>query len=157
MKKPRLRQGESSVIHFCRTSTAILLATLIALPTTAFAASNADTALPTPLTYHGLPIANVPPIAGDHSAPIRTETPSNAFGQWGYGHHGRHHNDAAVTAMVLGAAGVIAGSAVLVYANRPDCSANPNLGGCGYGTRVVGGAVLSAGLVGLLVGALTWR
>jgi hypothetical protein len=29
--------------------------------------------------------------------------------------------------------------------------------GCNYGTKVVGGAVLSAGIVGLLVGALTWR
>ena len=141
------------MIHICRTSTAVMLAALIALPTTAFAASNADT----PLTYRGLPITNAPLIADDQSASMRTEAPSNAFGQWGYGRHGRHHNDAAVTAMVLGAAGVIAGSAVLVYANRPECSANPNLGGCGYGTRVVGGAVLSAGLVGLLVGALTWR
>ena len=58
---------------------------------------------------------------------------------------------------VIVAALVLAGAAVLVYANRPDCSTNPNLGGCGYGTKVVGGAVLTAGLVGILTGALLWR
>jgi hypothetical protein len=81
---------------------------------------------------------------------------SSSAGQWGYGRR-RRHNDAAVTAMLLGAAGAIAGTAVLVYANRPECSMNANLGGCGYGTKVVGTAVLSAGLVGLLVGAVAWR
>jgi hypothetical protein len=59
--------------------------------------------------------------------------------------------------MFVGAAAAIAGTAVLVYANRPECSTFPTASGCGYGTKVVGGAVLSAGVVGLLVGALTWR
>jgi hypothetical protein len=59
--------------------------------------------------------------------------------------------------MFVGAAAAIAGTAVLVYANRPECSTLPTASGCGYGTKVVGGAVLSAGVVGLLVGALTWR
>jgi hypothetical protein len=45
----------------------------------------------------------------------------------------------------------------LVYANRPDCNTNQFAGGCGYGTKVIGGAVLSGGIVGLFVGALTWR
>ena len=58
---------------------------------------------------------------------------------------------------MLGAVGAIAGTATLVYANRPDCNMNPNLGGCGYGTKVVGASVLSGGLVGLLVGAVMWR
>ena len=52
---------------------------------------------------------------------------------------------------------MIAGTAVLVYANRPECRVNDRGNGCGYGTKVAGSAVLSAGLVGLLVGALTWR
>jgi hypothetical protein len=69
----------------------------------------------------------------------------------GRGHHG------AVVAIALGAVASIAGGAILVYANRPNCSANPTPGGCGYGTKVVGGAVLSAGIVGIVVGALTWR
>jgi hypothetical protein len=58
---------------------------------------------------------------------------------------------------VLGAIATIAGAAVLVYANRPACSANPNAGGCGYGMKVVGGAVLSVGIVSLVIGAVTWR
>jgi hypothetical protein len=60
--------------------------------------------------------------------------------------------------MVLGAAASITGGAILVYANRPECgTTNRMASGCGYGTKVVGGAVLSAGIVGLLIGALTWR
>jgi hypothetical protein len=59
--------------------------------------------------------------------------------------------------MALGAAASIAGAAVLVYANRPECRTNQTASGCGYGTKVVGGAVLSAGIVGIFVGALTWR
>jgi hypothetical protein len=49
------------------------------------------------------------------------------------------------------------GTAVLVYANRLECSTNPIANGCGYGTKVIGGAVLSGGIVGLVVGAATWR
>ena len=74
----------------------------------------------------------------------------------GYG-RGRGRRNGAVAAIVLGAAGSIAGGAILVYANRPECRTNQVATGCGYGTKVVGGAVLSAGIVGLLVGALTWR
>jgi hypothetical protein len=80
-----------------------------------------------------------------------------AFAQRG-GYYGRgrgHHGG--VAAIALGAVVSIAGGAILVYASRPGCSANPTPGGCGYGTRVVGGAVLSAGIVGLVVGALTRR
>jgi len=76
-------------------------------------------------------------------------------GYRGGGSGGR--NDAARTAIVLGAVATIAGTAVLVYANRPECSTHPSAGGCGYGTKVVGSAVLTGGVVGLLVGALTWR
>jgi hypothetical protein len=75
----------------------------------------------------------------------------------GYRGRGSGRHDAARAEILLGAVGVIAGTAVLVYANRPECGPNPGANGCGYGTKVAGSAVLSAGIVGLLVGALTWR
>jgi hypothetical protein len=83
---------------------------------------------------------------------------STSFAQRrGYGGRGRGRRDGAATAIVLGAVATIAGGAILVYANRPECSTNQTTNGCGYGPKVVGGAVLSAGIVGLLVGAFTWR
>lgn len=64
----------------------------------------------------------------------------------------------AIAAIALGAVASIAGGAILVYANRPECrTTNHMANGCSYGTKVVGGAVLSAGIVGLLVGASIWR
>ena len=75
----------------------------------------------------------------------------------GYRGRGSGRNDAARAAVLLGAVGVIAGTAVLVYSNRPECSVSARANACGYGTKVAASAVLSAGIVGLLVGALTWR
>jgi hypothetical protein len=69
----------------------------------------------------------------------------------------RRRHDGSIAAIMIGAAAAIAGAAVLVYANRPECTTNMVAGGCGYGTKVVGTAVLSGGIVGLFVGALTWR
>jgi hypothetical protein len=69
----------------------------------------------------------------------------------------RRRHDGSIAAIMIGAAAAITGAAVLVYANRPECTTNTVAGGCGYGTKVVGTAVLSAGIVGLFVGALTWR
>lgn len=66
-------------------------------------------------------------------------------------------NGGAQAAIVLGAVASITGAAVLVYANRPECRTNQVAYGCGYGTKVVGGAVLSAGIFGFVAGALTWR
>ena len=88
-----------------------------------------------------------------------TPIESSAYAQRrGYrGRGGGGGRSAAITAMALGAAASIAGAAVLVYANRPECRTNQTASGCGYGTKVVGGAVLSAGIVGIFVGALTWR
>ena len=116
------------------------------------------------LTFEGKPLlafapltAAQPPAAPEPmlGAPVESRA---AFGQWGRGYRrGRGRNAGAATAIFLGAAGTIAGTALLVYAGRPECGGNPELGGCGYGTKVLGGAVLSAGLVGVMVGALTWR
>jgi len=72
---------------------------------------------------------------------------------WGRG----DRNEGARTALVLGTIATITGAALLVYANRPECSENGAASGCSYGTKVVGGAVASAGLVGIVAGALTWR
>jgi hypothetical protein len=66
-------------------------------------------------------------------------------------------NRAAQVELVLGAVASIAGTAVLVYAHRPECSTNPTADGCGYGTKVVGGAILSAGIFSLVAAAVTWR
>jgi hypothetical protein len=66
-------------------------------------------------------------------------------------------NRAAQVELVLGAVASIAGTAVLVYAHRPECSTNPTADGCGYGTKVVGGAILTAGIFSLVAAAVTWR
>jgi len=84
-------------------------------------------------------------------------TGASSFEQRRYGGRGRSGRDGAVAAIILGAAATIAGTAILVYANRPDCNTNQMASGCGYGTKVAGGAVLSAGIVGLVVGAVLWR
>jgi hypothetical protein len=73
----------------------------------------------------------------------------------GRGSRGRRHG--ALAAIVVGAAASITGAAVLAYANRPDCGTNQSAGGCGYGTKVVGAAVLTGGIVALVAGALAWR
>jgi hypothetical protein len=91
------------------------------------------------------------------TTPVFAPAEFGAMTQRGYYGGGRGRNGAARAEIVLGAIATIAGTAVLVYANRPDCSTSPTASGCGYGTKVVGTAVLSAGLVGLIVGALTWR
>jgi hypothetical protein len=66
-------------------------------------------------------------------------------------------NGPARTAIILGGVASIAGAAILVYANRPECRTNQLASGCGYGSKVVGGAVLSGGLVSITLGAVTWR
>jgi hypothetical protein len=74
------------------------------------------------------------------------------------GRRGRWGNGAAEAALVIGTLASITGGALLVYANRPECSSTDrHAAGCGYGTRVVGGAVLAGGVISLAVGALTWR
>jgi hypothetical protein len=83
---------------------------------------------------------------------------SSAFaGQIYQGRPYRISRDGSLAAIMVGSVVAIAGAAILVYANRPECDMHQFAGGCGYGTKVVGGAVLSGGLVSLVVGALTWR
>jgi uncharacterized membrane protein YjjB (DUF3815 family) len=65
--------------------------------------------------------------------------------------------DGSIAALMIGSVVAITGAAILVYANRPECDTRQFAGGCGYGTKVVGGAVLSGGIVSLVAGALTWR
>jgi hypothetical protein len=73
------------------------------------------------------------------------------------GRRGGGDNRAAQTAIILGGVAAITGAAVLVYANRPECGANQYAYGCSYGTKVVGGSVLTAGLFGIVAGAVTWK
>jgi hypothetical protein len=148
-----------------RSLIAIVLAVLVAAPCSA-APKDGDrvsdsSSAKAPLTYNGQPItlwrspATMPTDSDRELLTVSTNDARDA-GQYGYGSR-HHHNQAALTAIMLGAVGAIAGTATLVYANRPDCNVNPNLGGCGYGTKVVGASVLSGGLVGLMVGAVMWR
>ena len=102
------------------------------------------------------------PLFADNALIARSLPPapdeSGVFAQRGYrgrGYSGR--NNGAAAAMFIGAAAAIAGTALLVYANRPECSTTPTAGGCGYGAKVLGGAVLTGGVVGVTIGALTWR
>ena len=89
--------------------------------------------------------------------PMFASSEAESLGQRG-GYRGRGtRNGAATAAIVLGSAAAIGGGAVLVYANRPECSVNLAAGGCGYGAKVTGTALLSAGIVAVLVGALSWR
>ena len=146
---------------------AIVLAVLVAAPCSAAPkesdrlpdSSSAPTA---PLTYNGQPIASWSSPAAltadsNRERPADSANDARETAQYGYGSRHGHRNQAAVTAIMLGAVGAIAGTGVLLYANRPECNVNPNLGGCGYGTKVVGGSVLTGGLVGLMVGAVMWR
>jgi hypothetical protein len=96
-------------------------------------------------------------VVSTHPTFAVTPTPSSAFaGQIYQGRPYRMNHDGSIAALMIGAVAAIAGTALLVYANRPECSTNQLAGGCGYGTKVVGGAVVSAGVVGVVIGAITW-
>ncbi len=149
---------------------AIVLAALVsapcsAAPTNSDAVPDSSSAARAPLTYNGQPItswSSAATVTTDWDPTLLAVSANDArdtvqYGQYGYGSTRRHRNQAALTAIMLGAVGAIAGTAVLVYANRPDCNVNSNLGGCGYGTKVVGASVLAGGVVGLMVGAVMWR
>jgi hypothetical protein len=153
--------------HMSRSLIAIVLAALVAAPCSAAPKDSegvpgSSSAAKAPLTYNGQPITSWTSSATattDSDRELLAVAASDARDtvQYGYGSRRGHRNQAALTAIMLGAVGAIAGTAVLVYANRPECNVNPNLGGCGYGTKVVGASVLSGGVVGLMVGAVMWR
>ena len=73
------------------------------------------------------------------------------------GFRGRGRNEGARTAIVVGTLAAITGAALLVYANRPECRSNGSANACSYGTKVIGGAVLTAGAVGIVAGTVGWR
>jgi hypothetical protein len=88
---------------------------------------------------------------------IVTPAPGNVFADRGWSREHGHRNSGARTAIIVGSIAAIAGGALLVYANRPECSANHVASGCSYGTKVAGGAVLAGGVLGITIGAVTWR
>ena len=94
------------------------------------------------------PIASLVPV---------TSTATNVVADRGWGRDHWNRNEGARTAIIVGSIAAIAGGALLVYANRPECGVNHLAGGCSYGTKVAGGAVLAGGVLGITVGALTWR
>ena len=150
-----------------RSLIAIVLAAVVAAPCSA-ATNDSDrdasssSAANAPLTYNGQPItswSSPATVTSNSDRELLAVSANDARDtvQYGYGSRRGRRNQAALTAIMLGAVGAIAGTAVLVYANRPECNVNPNLGGCGYGTKVVGASLLSGGVVGLMVGAVMWR
>jgi len=148
----RAAEDESSLTEISETSASQPVAD--GTPQTQFAA------LPTSLAPTGhldltLPASS---FVSTHPTFVLTPTASSAFaGQIYQGRPYKLNHDGSIAALMIGAVAAIAGTAVLVYANRPECSTNQLAGGCGYGTKVVGGAVLSAGGVGVVIGAFTWR
>jgi hypothetical protein len=106
-----------------------------------------------------------PRSASDLNAIHRTFTlapaVSNAFaaGQVyrGRPYRARRDRGGSIAALAIGAVATITGAAILIYGNRPECSRRVFASGCGFGTKVVGGAVLSGGAVSLTIGAITWR
>jgi hypothetical protein len=61
--------------------------------------------------------------------------------------------------LMLRAVAAIAGNGCPQYAQPARDAHDEPVGGAAasYGTKVAGGAVLSGGVVGLFIGALTWR
>jgi hypothetical protein len=82
---------------------------------------------------------------------------SSLYEQRGRGRGRGSRNGSAQAEIILGAVAAIAGTALLVYANRPECSSDQTASGCSYGTKVIGGAVLAGGIASLVTGAVTWR
>jgi hypothetical protein len=134
-------------------------------PTSPEIALAAQSSAQTP--YVSAPSSSIPPsrlmlsdvAIASAVARIDSQEPLS-FAQWGRsrGRGGRWgDNRASQAAIILGGIASITGAALLIYANRPDCSVDRSAQGCGYGTKVVGGAVLTGGLVGLVAGAVTWR
>jgi len=160
--------------RFRRSTTVALIICLISVPGSAlFAADNpsvsihvsaqtaaSDIAAPAnPLGRPHLIVTDRAVSASLFSSPGGDVLPLSdreIYAQRGYRSRGGGSRDAALAFLAAGALVSITGAAVLVYANRPECK-NVSANGCGYGTRVVGGAILSAGMVGMVAGAVAWR
>ena len=102
------------------------------------------------------PIETPPRLVIDVSRFALADEPS-MFAQRGRVFRGRGRNEGARAALVVGTLAAIGGAALLVYANRPECRGNASANACGYGTKVVGGALLTGGAVGIVAGAVSWR
>jgi hypothetical protein len=144
--------------HRLSTTTALIVC-LMGTPWsgTLFASQEERPSNAAPLSAASVNTASEQPARLVFSDRIFDSVEPEGVGQRGYRGRGNGRNGGAAAAIVIGAAASIAGGAVLVYANRPECSANHVATGCGYGSKVTGTAVLSAGLVSLIVGALSWR
>jgi hypothetical protein len=144
-------------------TTAIVLVCLLAAPRpdiTVFAsdeeaASGATRSAPPTVMA---PVETLPRLVID-PAHFTLADESSTFAQrrGGFRGRGRGRSEGARTAVVVGALAAVAGAALLVYANRPECRGNASANACGYGTRVIGGAVLTAGAVGIVAGTISWR
>ena len=51
---------------------------------------------------------------------------------------------------------MIAGTAMMIYANRPECDAVAHSNDC-YGEKVFGGSILAGGIVSLTMGMVMWH
>jgi len=133
--------------------TGALIVSVIAMQTPLFASAEAKTS-PRRL-FSEAAIADA--VGSSHG--VMTLSPSDnadVLAQRHFGRRGYGRRSTAMAAIVLGSAAAITGGALLAYANRPECGANPTADACGYGVKVVGGSVLAGGLVGVTLGALTW-
>jgi hypothetical protein len=102
-----------------------------------------------------VPLETLPRLAIDTPRFTFANESSTFFQRRGF--RGRGRNEGARTAIVVGTLAAITGAALLVYANRPECGRNERADLCGYGTKVIGGAVLTAGAVGIVAGTISWR
>ena len=123
---------------------------------TAFAADEAAPSSPVPAPAAMTSAAQTPRLVIDASRFTLDDDSATLAQRRGFrGRSGR--NDGAQAAIVVGTLAAITGAALLVYANRPECRTNQAASACGYGTKVIGGSVLSAGVVGILAGTVAWR
>lgn len=155
VRSNRVSRIITTVCLVCAPFTGTPLAAQSAVPTVPSASSEPSLGMPSSAV---LPSRFTPKEPLSSMVALTPSVPALAAQRgwgWGRGHRGRH--DGARAAMILGSVAAVAGTAVLVYANRPDCGAAHSASGCGYGTKVLGGAVLAGGVVTMTIGALTWR
>src|SRR6267154_2052152 len=106
-------------------------------PISGLFSSPASTAGRSPFTFTDARLTEIEPAGPDNVRAWRgtfdfTPIESSAYAQrrGDRGRGGRGGRSAAIAAIALGAAASIAGTAILVYANRPECGANQTASGC---------------------------